>query len=47
MLVFPGQHMNDDEQDAFARRFGDIEQLNPQQIGANVRISNAKPDGSV
>lgn len=47
VLVFPGQHLNDAQQDAFARRFGEIEQLNPQQKGANVRISNAKPDGSV
>ena len=47
MLVFPAQHLDDAHQDAFARRFGEIEQLNPKQKGAVVRISNAKEDGTV
>ena len=47
VLVFPEQHLDDAQQDAFARRFGDIEQLNPKQQGAVVRISNTKEDGSV
>jgi alpha-ketoglutarate-dependent taurine dioxygenase len=47
ILVFPGQHLSDSDQDVFARRFGDIEQLSPLQKGATVRISNKKADGSV
>ncbi len=47
VLVFPAQHLSDDEQGTFARRFGDIEQLNPKQTGGTVAISNAKADGSV
>lgn len=47
VLVFPGQHVDDEAQGAFARRFGDIEKLAPRQQGPNIRISNQKPDGSL
>lgn len=47
VLVFPGQHLSEDAQAAFARRFGAIEQLSPKQKGANIAISNKKPDGSL
>jgi alpha-ketoglutarate-dependent taurine dioxygenase len=40
LLVFPGQHLSNDEQVAFARRFGELEfDLVP--------ISNVRKDGSV
>ena len=47
VLVFPAQHLTDDEQGAFARRFGEIEKLSPKQQGGTVSISNQMPDGSV
>lgn len=47
MLVFPGQHLSDDEQTAFGQRFGDIEQLIPGKDYPSVPLSNQKPDGSV
>ena len=48
VLVFPGQtHLDDEAQGAFARRFGDIEQLRPKQQAATVFISNKKADGSL
>ncbi|MDH3641054.1 MAG: TauD/TfdA family dioxygenase [Gammaproteobacteria bacterium] len=47
VLVFPGQHLDDDAQAAFARRFGETERLSPRQKGASVPISNQKPDGSL
>lgn len=47
MLIFPAQHLSDEEQDAFARRFGETEQLNPRQQGSHVHISNQKFDGSL
>jgi alpha-ketoglutarate-dependent taurine dioxygenase len=46
-LVFPGQHLTEDEQVAFANRFGDIELLAPDPEQKAVAISNQKPDGSV
>ena len=45
VLIFPGQDLSDDEQTAFAARFGDIEELAPNM--PTVPISNQKPDGSV
>jgi alpha-ketoglutarate-dependent taurine dioxygenase len=40
LLIFPGQHLSRDEQDAFARRFGALEfETSP--------ISNVRGDGSV
>ncbi len=47
VLVFPGQHLDDAAQAAFARRFGTTEKLSPYQKGANIKISNKKPDGNV
>jgi len=47
VLVFPGQHLDDDAQARFARRFGETEKLSPYQKGANIKISNKKPDGGV
>ena len=45
VLIFPGQHLRAGEQVAFARRFGQIEQLVP---GIDrVPISNRKRDGSL
>lgn len=47
VLVFPEQHLTEEEQGDFARRFGQPEQLSPKQRGASVPISNRKADGSV
>jgi alpha-ketoglutarate-dependent taurine dioxygenase len=47
VLVFPGQNLTEDEQVAFANRFGDIELLAPDPERKAVAISNQKPDGSV
>ncbi|MEM7253788.1 MAG: TauD/TfdA family dioxygenase [Pseudomonadota bacterium] len=47
VLVFPEQHLSDEAQDAFARRFGEIERTSPGQKGAIMRISNEKPEGGV
>lgn len=41
LLVFPAQHLTDDEQEAFASRFGEIEQI--ISSGKTVNISN-NPD---
>src|SRR5262249_28859368 len=47
VLVFPGQHLTEDEQVAFANRFGAIELLAPDPEQKAVAISNQKPDGTV
>jgi len=47
VLVFPGQHLAEDEQVAFANRFGDIELLAPDPNLKAVAISNQKLDGAV
>src|SRR5713226_1345047 len=47
VLVFPGQNLTEEEQVAFAKRFGDIELLAPNPEQRAVAISNQKPDGSV
>ena len=47
VLVFPGQHLSDESQGAFARRFGKIEQLGPKQTGPTVQFTNQKEDGSL
>ena len=46
LLIFPGQHLDDEAQGNFARRFGNIEQLSPYQKGSTIKFSNQKPDGS-
>jgi len=47
LLVFPGQHLSEAEQVAFANRFGDIELLATDPEQKAVAISNQKPDGTV
>jgi alpha-ketoglutarate-dependent taurine dioxygenase len=47
VLVFPGQHLAEAEQIAFANRFGDIELLASDPEQKAVAISNQKPDGTV
>ena len=46
VLVFPGQELSAQEQVAFARRFGEIEILTPNEELEAVPISNLKPDGT-
>jgi hypothetical protein len=47
VLIFPGQHLTEAEQVAFARRFGDIELLAADPELKAVAISNVKPDGTI
>ena len=47
VLVFPGQHLEEEAQGAFARRFGRIEQLSPKQTGSTIEFTNRKEDGSL
>lgn len=47
VLAFPGQHLDENSQGAFARRFGNIEQLSPIQSGATIEFTNKKADGSL
>ena len=47
VLVFPGQHLTEEQQIAFANRFGDIELLATDPGQKAVAISNQKPDGTV
>ncbi len=48
VLLFPEQHRLDDAgQNDFARKFGNIEKLGPDQRGGTVSIANTKPDGSL
>ncbi len=44
VLIFPGQHLTDDEQTAFGRRFGKLEFIMPDGNGT-VPLSNRSPDG--
>jgi alpha-ketoglutarate-dependent taurine dioxygenase len=45
-LVFPDQHLSDEEHAAFGERFGEIEYLRGGDA-KSVPISNVKPDGSL
>ncbi|HIG44121.1 MAG: TauD/TfdA family dioxygenase [bacterium] len=47
VLVFPAQHLDDEEQGRFASWFGEAEKLAPRQTGPNIHISNQKADGSL
>ena len=47
VLVFPGQDLDEEAQGAFALRFGNVEQLSPQQKGATIDFTNRKEDGSL
>lgn len=44
LLIFPGQHLSNTQQIAFARRFGPIERIGGGEI---VAISNVRADGQV
>ncbi len=44
LLIFPGQHLSDDEQAAFARRFGPIERI--VQGADTIPITNRFRDGT-
>lgn len=46
LLIFPGQHLSDDDQGALARRFGALERALMQDRPV-VTISNQRADGSV
>ena len=47
VLVFPGQHLSEEAQESFARRFGPAEKLSPRQDGHTLIFSNTKPDGTL
>lgn len=47
VLVFPAQHLDAPAQAAFARRFGEVEQLSPKGETPTFAIANIKPDGSL
>ena len=47
VLVFPGQHLDEEAQGAFARRFGEIEKLYPGQDQATLHFGNVKADGTL
>jgi alpha-ketoglutarate-dependent taurine dioxygenase len=47
VLVFPGQRLDEASQGAFARRFGNTEQLSPDQKGETIEFTNRKQDGSL
>lgn len=47
LLVFPEQHLSEDDQVAFAKRFGPIEHLTPNKALDAVAITNQMPDGRI
>ncbi|MYE81802.1 MAG: TauD/TfdA family dioxygenase [Gammaproteobacteria bacterium] len=47
VLVFPGQHLDEEAQGAFARRFGNVEKLYPGQDRATLHFGNVKADGKL
>jgi len=47
VLVFPGQHLSEEAQGRFARRFGEVEKLHPRQAGSTLIFSNQKADGTL
>ena len=46
-LIFPNQHLTEETQIAFAKRFGDLELLTPDDKMKAVSVSNQKEDGTV
>ncbi|MEM7286866.1 MAG: TauD/TfdA family dioxygenase [Actinomycetota bacterium] len=46
LLVFPSQHLDDEQQRAFGERFGELDIL-VRHRGGTVAITNQRPDGSV
>jgi alpha-ketoglutarate-dependent taurine dioxygenase len=47
VLIFPAQHLTEEAQEAFARRFGPAEKLSPKQAGHTLIFTNRKPDGTL
>jgi alpha-ketoglutarate-dependent taurine dioxygenase len=47
LLVFSGQELDEQAQGAFALRFGNIEQLSPEQKGGTIEFTNKREDGSI
>ena len=47
VLIFPSQHLTEDEQGELALRFGNPEKMHPQQPGPSVQLSNQKPNGEL
>ena len=51
VLIFPGQHLSEEEQVAFSRRFGPLERsltkTHTQHDPAIIHLSNVKKDGSL
>ena len=47
VLVFPNQHLNEEEQTSFAERFGEIEILTSTKSLKTLRLGNVNPDGSI
>ncbi len=47
VLVFPGQHLDDDAQGRFAALFGELEQMSPKGETPTFPVANIKPDGTL
>jgi alpha-ketoglutarate-dependent taurine dioxygenase len=47
VLVFPGQHLDDEAQGQFASRFGELEQMSPKGETPTFPIANIRPDGTL
>ncbi|MBM4203133.1 MAG: TauD/TfdA family dioxygenase [Gammaproteobacteria bacterium] len=47
VLIFPGQHLDNDTQGRFAHRFGNVEQMSPKAETPTFAIANIKADGSL
>ncbi|MEM7018533.1 MAG: TauD/TfdA family dioxygenase [Pseudomonadota bacterium] len=47
VLIFPGQHLDEESQGKFALRFGDTEKLYPQHKKPTLSFTNKRPDGSL
>ncbi len=47
VLLFPGQHLDNEAQGQFAARFGQVEQMSPKGETPTFAIANIKPDGSL
>ncbi len=47
VLVFPAQHLEEEAQGAFARRFGNIEQLSPRQTKSTLVFTNQRANGEL
>ena len=47
VLVFPGQHLDEAAEGAFALRFGNTEKFSPKQQGPTLQFTNKKGDGTL